>query len=228
MAKRTAEMIDTATGALLSGPMGKGGTNISKFFDKAEDKGADDPFGMGAIQKTLREDMSRMQAKVSEARERMRADMERRRAERENPTDRDRAALAGDPFAEGGDLDQHLARVAAEEAARGRREVATRGPRNRIKRDAAQLGFGQGAGKEKEDDLFQSRFEGLEDLNRRISAAAASEQSPARKVEKAVIEAGAKTAEKLDRIEKLLEDDKQMMTEQNKIIKERSSVAVLA
>jgi hypothetical protein len=61
----------------------------------------------------------------------------------------------------------------------------------------------------KEEKAFQASFEGLTDLYRRISAAAATD-TPEAKIEKAVIEAGKKEVEKLERIERALEPMKEI------------------
>lgn len=79
----------------------------------------------------------------------------------------------------------------------------------------------------KEEKAFQSAIEDAMSLNKRIQSAAAG-GTPEEKIEKAVIDAGIKQAEKLDKIQAILEGDSKKMDDQNKMIGELDPIARLA
>jgi hypothetical protein len=188
-----------------------------------------DPLGLKATDKTLAEDMSRIQARIKETRDRLEADMKTRAAARSVAADPDAAPpfIQKDPFA---DID--VAEREREEFERTFEQLQRKRSRSSSEKSGRDAGFGQGSGGKagKDDDIFEARFEDITALSSRVQAAAAS-TTPAKKIEQAIIDTGIKTVEAIDQLKAQLVPVKDVMDEQLDIMKspdERFSGAQVA
>lgn len=218
MAGPLGQQIGSMIGESISEAIGDQIPDIRTAADIIQDTmevGHDTDFlGLEGTAEALDEDIRATRERIAGAEERIRADMAARKAKREGAGEKGAGPSDTDKMLTG--VDAELEAMAAEEAARLRRDVETHGPRNRIERDPSKLGFGQGSGgKETPDDVFQASFMGLEELNKRVQASAASgSATPEKKIEDAVVKKGTETVEAVEKVEKQLKPIEDIMAEQ--------------